>query len=112
MLTPSAHDIVRIWELGQDKPGWYQALLVPAAAFPECAHGELADLALGMRNHYPTFIDIPELSAFRKKKAASKSSSSELLGGVNPKSRNELSLRRCTVKNQPNRFNGLSTSPC
>ena len=52
MLTPSAHDIVRIWELGQDKPDWYQAMLILAAAFPECAHAELAEVPLGLRNHY------------------------------------------------------------
>jgi hypothetical protein len=50
MRIPSAHDLVRIWELGQDKPGWYQALLLLAAAFPERAHGELAALPLGVRN--------------------------------------------------------------
>ena len=51
MQTPSAHDIVRIWELGQDKPGWYQALLLLAAAFPDRAQAELAALPLGVRNH-------------------------------------------------------------
>lgn len=43
--------MVRIWELGQDKPGWYQALLILAAMFPERSHAELASLTLGQRNH-------------------------------------------------------------
>jgi hypothetical protein len=51
MQTPSAQDIVRLWELGQDKPGWYQAMLVLAAAFPDRAHADLAALPLGLRNH-------------------------------------------------------------
>jgi len=46
----SAFDIVRVWELGQGKPSWYQALLMLAPAWPEASQQELASLSLGYRN--------------------------------------------------------------
>ncbi len=52
MRLLSAQDILRVWELGQRQPGWYQALLVLSAAFPQVPQRELAALSIGQRNTY------------------------------------------------------------
>jgi hypothetical protein len=50
MQPLSAFDVVRVWELGEGKPSWYQALLMLAPAWPEASQHELASLSLGHRN--------------------------------------------------------------
>jgi T4 bacteriophage base plate protein len=50
MHTLSAFDMVRVWELGEGKPSWYQALLMLAPAWPETSQQDLASLSLGHRN--------------------------------------------------------------
>ncbi len=52
MRTPSAAEVLRIWELGSGKKGWYRALLLLAPVFPDATFGALADLTLGSRNTY------------------------------------------------------------
>ena len=46
----SSQDIIRVWELGQNKPLWYRALLMLAPAFPQKTLFELAVLSIGQRN--------------------------------------------------------------
>jgi hypothetical protein len=50
MKTPSAADIVRVWELGREKPGWYRGLLMLAPAFPDLYFKDLSVWPLGRRN--------------------------------------------------------------
>jgi hypothetical protein len=50
MRSPSAADVVRVWELGRDRPAWYRGLLLVAPCFPERTFRELAALTLGRRN--------------------------------------------------------------
>lgn len=52
MRTPSAAEVLRIWELGSGKRAWYRALLLLAPMFPKATFGALADLTLGSRNAY------------------------------------------------------------
>jgi hypothetical protein len=46
----SSQDIIRVWELGQDKALWYRALLMLAPAFPQLSLTQLAEFSLGQRN--------------------------------------------------------------
>ncbi len=50
MRTPSAAELVRVWELGFDRAPWYRALLLLAPAFPDRTFDELAQLSIGERN--------------------------------------------------------------
>jgi len=50
MRSPSAADLVRIWELGRDRASWYRGLLLLAPGFPERTFRELAALTVGQRN--------------------------------------------------------------
>jgi hypothetical protein len=50
METPSASDLVRVWELGRDQPSWFRGLLILAPAFPERSFNQLAQMTLGQRN--------------------------------------------------------------
>lgn len=50
MRSPSAADLVRIWELGRDRASWYRGLLLLAPGFPERTFRELALLTIGQRN--------------------------------------------------------------
>ncbi|MDJ0717756.1 MAG: hypothetical protein QNJ54_26635 [Prochloraceae cyanobacterium] len=52
MLCLSAADIVRIWELGQDRHPLDRALLLLAFAFPEKTLTELASWSIGRRDAY------------------------------------------------------------
>ena len=52
MRPLSAHDIVRVWELGQQRPSWQRALLLLASAFSNVKLAELACLSIGRRNSY------------------------------------------------------------
>ena len=52
MRTLSAQDVVRVWELGQDKLPWYRAWLLLAPAFPLMPRSELISLSIGRRNAY------------------------------------------------------------
>jgi hypothetical protein len=48
--TPSAAELVRVWELGFDRAPWYRALLMLAPAYPDQSFERLAQLSLGERN--------------------------------------------------------------
>ncbi len=50
MRTPSAAELVRVWELGFDRAPWYRALLMLAPAFPDRSFDALAALSVGERN--------------------------------------------------------------
>jgi hypothetical protein len=50
MRTPSAADLVRVWELGRDAPVWHRGLLLLAPAFPQRTFRDLAALTIGQRN--------------------------------------------------------------
>jgi hypothetical protein len=50
MRALSAHDIVRLWEWGQDKHPVDRALMVLSLAQPELSGPELAGLSVGQRN--------------------------------------------------------------
>lgn len=50
MRTPSTSDIVRLWELGNDKPEWYRGVLMLGPAFPDSELGQLARWSIGTRN--------------------------------------------------------------
>jgi hypothetical protein len=50
MRALSAHDIVRLWEWGQDKHPVDRALMVLSLALPESSAQELAGLSVGQRN--------------------------------------------------------------
>jgi len=50
MKTPSPADIVRVWELGREKPVWYRGLLMLAPVFPELHFHDLTAWPLGRRN--------------------------------------------------------------
>jgi hypothetical protein len=50
MRVLSTRDIIQIWELGRDKPGWLRGWLILAAAEPTRSPHELATLPLGVRN--------------------------------------------------------------
>jgi hypothetical protein len=50
MRTPSAAELVRIWELGHGRAPWYGALLLLAPAFPQRTFDDLAALSVGERN--------------------------------------------------------------
>lgn len=50
MVTLMASDIVGIWEAGQGRPGWHQAILILGPAFPELAFAGLTALSIGHRN--------------------------------------------------------------
>src|SRR5208282_3673587 len=52
MRVPSAQDIVRVWELGQEQPAWYRGWLMLAAAFPKKTQRELTALTIGQRDTY------------------------------------------------------------
>src|SRR5208282_2797405 len=52
MRVPSAQDIVRVWELGQEQPAWYLGWLMLAAAFPKKTQRELTALTIGQRDTY------------------------------------------------------------
>jgi hypothetical protein len=48
--TPSAAELVRVWELGFGRVSWYQAVLLLAPAFPASTFDALAALSVGERN--------------------------------------------------------------
>lgn len=50
MRALSAAEILRIWELGQDRPQWQRGLLLLAPCFPEQRASTLAALPLERRN--------------------------------------------------------------
>jgi ribosomal protein S27E len=50
MRSPSAADVVRIWELGRDRAAWYRGLLLLAPCFPARTFRDLAALTIGQRN--------------------------------------------------------------
>lgn len=50
MRTPTDQDLVRVWEMGRDKPGWYRGLLMLAPTFPALRFEEMARWPLGRRN--------------------------------------------------------------
>lgn len=52
MQPLSAYDLLRVWELGQNRATWSRALLLLATAFPGAAHRDLASLSIGTRNTY------------------------------------------------------------
>lgn len=50
MRSPSAADVVRVWELGRDAPAWHRGLLLLAPAYPDRTFRDLAALTIGRRN--------------------------------------------------------------
>lgn len=50
ILTPAARDVVRVWELGQDRPAWFRGLLMLAPALPDRTFDDLAAMTIGQRN--------------------------------------------------------------
>jgi hypothetical protein len=50
MRTLTTAEIIRIWELGQDRPSWQRALLLLAPCFPDARPSELGALPLARRN--------------------------------------------------------------
>lgn len=50
MRPLTAHDLIHIWERGQDRHTFDRALLLLAPAFPEMSWEELATLTVGQRN--------------------------------------------------------------
>ena len=50
MAALSASDMIQVWELGQNRPLWYRALLLLSPAFPQVSHEELSGLSIGRRN--------------------------------------------------------------
>lgn len=50
MRPLSAYHLLRVWELGQNRPTWKRALLLLAPAFPDATHRELASLSIARRN--------------------------------------------------------------
>ncbi len=50
MRTPTDRDLVRVWEMGRDKPGWYRGLLMLAPAFPALRFQDMAVWPVGRRN--------------------------------------------------------------
>jgi len=50
MRTLVAEEIIRVWELGQDRPTLQRALLLLAPCFPESRPSELAAMPLARRN--------------------------------------------------------------
>lgn len=50
MRTPSAAELIRIWELGQGRGTWFRGLLLLAPLFPNRSLRELGATALGTRN--------------------------------------------------------------
>jgi hypothetical protein len=50
METPAAKDLVRVWELGQDRPPWFRALLMLAPALPGVTFQDLSAMTIGRRN--------------------------------------------------------------
>lgn len=50
MRTPSAAELVRVWELGFDRAPWHRALLMLAPAFADRSFEQLAGWSIGERN--------------------------------------------------------------
>jgi hypothetical protein len=50
MRSPTAADMVRVWELGRERAPWYRGLLLLAPGYPERSFRQLAALTLGQRN--------------------------------------------------------------
>jgi hypothetical protein len=50
MRSPTAADVVRVWELGRERALWYRGLLLLAPCYPERTFRELAALTIGQRN--------------------------------------------------------------
>jgi hypothetical protein len=50
MRSPTAADVVRVWELGRERPPWYRGLLLLAPSYPQRSFRELAALTIGQRN--------------------------------------------------------------
>jgi hypothetical protein len=50
MEIPAPADLIRVWELGRSRPGWFRALLLLAPAFPDLSFDQLALLTIGQRN--------------------------------------------------------------
>jgi hypothetical protein len=48
--SPSAAELIRVWELGQGRKLWYRALLLLAPVFPDSAFRTLGEMTLGARN--------------------------------------------------------------
>ena len=52
MRSPSAAELIRVWELGQGADNWYRGLLLLAPLFPTRSLRDLSAIALGTRNAY------------------------------------------------------------
>jgi hypothetical protein len=50
MRSPTAADVVRVWELGRERASWYRGLLLLAPGYPDRTFRELAALTIGQRN--------------------------------------------------------------
>jgi hypothetical protein len=50
MRSPTAADVVRVWELGRERATWYRGLLLLAPSYPDRTFRELAALTIGRRN--------------------------------------------------------------
>jgi hypothetical protein len=50
MRSPTAADVVRVWELGRERAPWYRGLLLLAPGYPDRTFRELAALTVGRRN--------------------------------------------------------------
>lgn len=50
MRSPTAADVVRVWELGCERASWYRGLLLLAPGYPERSLRQLAALTIGQRN--------------------------------------------------------------
>ena len=50
MMTISGADLVRVWELGQERPLWYRGLLLLVLAYPQLTQAQLYRFTIGQRN--------------------------------------------------------------
>jgi hypothetical protein len=50
MRSPTAADVVRVWELGRERASWYRGLLLLGPGYPDRTFRELAALTIGQRN--------------------------------------------------------------
>ena len=49
-MTPTANDVLQVWDLGQNQPAWQKALLMLAPCLSDLTLAELLSLPLGRRN--------------------------------------------------------------